>query len=36
MTTPTTKKTPKLIHHPSTVLDDLCARHKIKGAVRVR
>ena len=25
MTTPTTKKTPKLIHHPSTVLDDLCA-----------
>jgi hypothetical protein len=25
MTTPTTKTTPKLIHHPSTVLDDLCA-----------
>lgn len=25
MTTPTTKPAPKLIHHPSTVLDDLCA-----------
>ena len=25
MTTPTTKAAPKLIHHPSTVLDDLCA-----------
>ena len=27
MTTPTTKikSAPKLIHHPSTVLDDLCA-----------
>jgi hypothetical protein len=24
MTTPTTKAAPKLIHHPSTVLDDLC------------
>jgi hypothetical protein len=25
MLTPTTKTAPKLIHHPSTVLDDLCA-----------
>jgi hypothetical protein len=25
MTTPTTKPAPILIHHPSTVLDDLCA-----------
>ena len=25
MLTPTTKPAPQLIHHPSTVLDDLCA-----------
>ncbi len=25
MITPTTKPAPQLIHHPSTVLDDLCA-----------
>ena len=25
MTTPTTKTSKKLVHHPSSVLDDLCA-----------
>ncbi len=25
MTTPTTRTAPNLIHHPSSVLDDLCA-----------